>query len=135
MKITLADISDRDGIIRAIEAFDQGPDGGMIVMPSPITAVYRSTIITLAAERHIPTVYPYRYFVADGGLMSYGVDLHDQFRQAALYINRILRGAKPSDLPVQQPSKFELVINLKTAKALGLTFPQPLLLIADEVIQ
>jgi putative tryptophan/tyrosine transport system substrate-binding protein len=135
MTITLGDVSDRDGIVRAIEAFEQGPGTGMIVMPSPITAVYRTTIITLAAEHHIPTVYPYRYFVADGGLVSYGVDLRYQFRQAAFYINRILHGEKPSDLPVQQPTKFELAINLKTAKALGLTVPPLLLARADQVIE
>jgi putative ABC transport system substrate-binding protein len=135
MNIKLADISDRDGIVRAVEALEQDPGVGMIVMPSPITAVYRRTIIALADEHRIPTVYPYRYFASDGGLLSYGVDLRDQFRQAAIYISRILHGAKPSELPVQQPTKFELVINLKTAKALGHTVPPSLLLSADEVIE
>jgi putative ABC transport system substrate-binding protein len=106
-----------------------------VVMPSPMTAVHRSTIITMAAERRIPAVYPYRYFVVDGGLLAYGVDIRGQFRQAAFYINRILQGTKPSDLPVQQPSKFELVINLKTAKALGLNLKPALLTQADEVIE
>jgi len=135
MKITHASVSDRAEIVRAIEAFEQGPETGMIVMPSPVTAVHRNTIITLAAERHIPTVYPYRYFVVDGGLVAYGTDIRDQYRRAALYISRILQGAKPSDLPVQQPSKFELIINLKTAKALGLVVPPTLLTQADEVIE
>jgi putative ABC transport system substrate-binding protein len=104
-------------------------------MPSPITAVHRSAIITLAAERHIPTIYPYRYFVVDGGLVAYGTDIRDQYRRAAAYISRILHGTQPSDLPVQQPTKFELVINLKTAKALGLTVPPALIARADEVIE
>ena len=135
MTIKLASVSDRVGIIGAIETFVQGPDIGMIVMPSPITAVHRSTIITLAAERHIPTIYPYRYFVVDGGLVAYGTDIRDQYRRAGPDISRILHGTQPSDLPVQQPTKFELVINLKTAKAFGLTFPPTLITSADEVIE
>jgi ABC-type uncharacterized transport system substrate-binding protein len=135
MTIKLANVTDHAGIVRAIEGIGQDSDTGMVVMPSPVTAVHRGTIITMAADRHIPAVYPYRYFVADGGLLAYGVDIRDQFRQAAFYINRILQGAKPSDLPVQQPSKFELVINLKTAKALNLSVPPTLLTQADEVIE
>ena len=135
MTIKLANVTDRAGIVRAIEEIGEGSDTGIVVMPSPVTAVHRGTIITMAAERHIPAVYPYRYFVVDGGLLAYGMDIRDQFRQAAFYINRILQGAKPSDLPVQQPTKFELVINLKTAKALGLNLKPALLTQADEVIE
>jgi putative ABC transport system substrate-binding protein len=95
----------------------------------------REKIIAFAAKHRLPAMYPYRFFVADGGLMSYGTDLADLYRRAAFYIDRILKGAKPSELPVQQPTKFEFVINIKTAKALGLTVPPGLLVRADEVIE
>jgi hypothetical protein len=101
--------------------------GGIIVMSDPFTLVHRTVIVSLAARHRIPTVYPYRYFAADGGLLSYGVDTPDLFRRSASYVDRILNGTKPSDLPVQQPIKFELVLNLKTAKALGLDVPPALL--------
>ena len=97
--------------------------------------MHRKAIIALAAQYRLPAVYTLRYFAASGGLMSYGPDLTDLFRRAAAYVDRILRGAKPSDLPVQAPTKFELVINLKTAKALGVTIPPSLLATADEVIE
>jgi putative ABC transport system substrate-binding protein len=109
-------------------------EGGVIVMSDPFTAVHRRVIVTLAARYRIPVVYPYRFFTADGGLMSYGADVPDLFRRSASYINRILGGATPRDLPVQQPTKFELVVNLSAAKALGLTVPDTLLARADEVI-
>jgi putative tryptophan/tyrosine transport system substrate-binding protein len=108
---------------------------GVIVMPDSSTATYRETICSLADRYRLPTIYPFRFFVSGGGLLSYGIDLPDQLRGAASYVDRILRGAKPSELPVQLPTKFELVINLKTAKALSLTVPDKLLATADEVIE
>jgi putative tryptophan/tyrosine transport system substrate-binding protein len=126
----------RQPIEQAIDAFAQeGNGGGLIVLPSPVADSSRDLIIGAAARHKLPAIYAYRYFVTDGGLMSYGINTADQFKQAASYIDQILRGAKPTDLPVQQPTKFELVINLKTAKALGLTVPPKLLLTADEVIE
>jgi putative tryptophan/tyrosine transport system substrate-binding protein len=105
------------------------------VVPDITTTVNRGLIVTLAARNRLPAVYPFGFFVRDGGLMSYGVDADDRFRQSASYIDRILKGSKPADLPVQQPTKFELVINLNTVKALGLTIPRSLLVQADEVIE
>ncbi len=122
-------------IERAVPQFARGPDDGLIVVSGPSAAVHRELIITLAARYRLPTVYPYRYHVASGGLISYGPDTTDPYRRAAGYIDRILKGEKPADLPVQAPSKYELVINLKTAKALGLEAPPTLLAIADEVIE
>jgi putative tryptophan/tyrosine transport system substrate-binding protein len=107
----------------------------LIVLPDLFTATNRQSIITLAAHHRLPAVYPARYFVASGGLMSYGIEMLETYRQAASYVDRILKGERPSDLPVQQPTKFEFVINLKTAKALGLTVPPQLLARADEVIE
>jgi putative tryptophan/tyrosine transport system substrate-binding protein len=111
------------------------PNGGLIISPDALTVTNRPQIIALAARYGLPTIYSERIFAVDGGLLSYGSDYVDHFRQAASYVDRILRGAKAADLPVQQPSKFYLVINLKTAKALGLTVPETLLATADEVIQ
>ena len=111
------------------------PRSGLIVMPDNFTSVHRKLIISLAAQFRIPTIYPYRYFADEGGLLSYGVHIKDLFRRAAEYVSRILRGADPADLPVQAPTKFELVINLKTAKALGLVIPRVLLVGADQVIE
>ena len=107
----------------------------MVVLPGPETISHRELITTLAARHKLPAVYPYRYFVTNGGLICYGPDELQQHRQAAGYVDRILKGAKPGELPVQLSSKFELVINLKTAKALGLTIPEPFLQRADEVIE
>lgn len=111
------------------------PGSGLIVFPGNSTTVYRALIISLAARAHIPAIYPYRYFADDGGLLSYGVDVLDLFRRAPDYVDRILRGAKPADLPVQAPNKFELVINLKTARALGLAVPRILLAGANALIE
>ena len=117
----------------AVLARDQR--SGLIVAPDGFTQVHRKLVLDLATRFQLPAIYPYRHYADEGGLMSYGVDTHHQIRQAASYIDRILRGAQPADLPVQQPTKFELVINHKTAKTLGLTIPETLLATADEVIQ
>jgi len=106
-----------------------------VVPPDGTLVTHRDLIVTLAARHRLPAVYPYRHFVAAGGLMSYGIDYVEPCRQAAIYVDRILRGAKPADLPVQAPSKYETILNLKTAKALGLTVPPGLLVAADEVIE
>ena len=120
---------------RSIAEFARAPNGGMIVPPSGLALVHRDLIITLAARHRLPTVYPYNFFVTYGGLASYGPDEIDEYRLAAGYVDRILKGEKPANLPVQAPTKYELAINLKTAKALGLTVPQSLLSTADEVIE
>jgi putative ABC transport system substrate-binding protein len=122
-------------IERAIAAFARLANGGLIVTPSAGNAVHRELITTLAARYKLPTIYSDRLNVTEGGLISYGPDRVDEFRRAAGYVDRILKGEKPADLPVQAPTKFELVINLKTAKALGFTIPTTLLATADEVIQ
>jgi putative tryptophan/tyrosine transport system substrate-binding protein len=109
--------------------------GGLLVLPSVFTVTHRKAIIALAARYRIPAVYSFPFFAADGGMMSYGVDLDDLFRRAAAYVDRILKGDRPGDLPVQNPTKFKLIINLKTAKALGVSVPQTLLATADEVIE
>ena len=111
------------------------PNGGLIVMPDSFTDANREEITSLAARYHLPAVYAYRFFTERGGLLSYGADLSDNFRRAADYVDRVLKGEKPADLPVQAPTKFELAINLKTAKVLGLTVPSSLLARADEVIE
>jgi ABC-type uncharacterized transport system substrate-binding protein len=127
----------RDGheLTSGIETFAGEPDGGLMVLPDVSTANNRDLIIALAKRHRLPAVYPYRYFAASGGLFSYGSDVADVFRRAASYVDRVLKGAKPADLPVQAPTKYELVINLKTAKALGLEVPPMLLARADEVIE
>jgi putative ABC transport system substrate-binding protein len=121
-------------IERALEAFGREPDGGLIVLPDVSTMYHRDLIITLAARHRLPAIYPFRYFAASGGLMSYGTDVSDVFRRAAGYVDRILKGAR-AGLPVQAPSKFELVMNLKAAKTLGISMPPLLLGRADEVIE
>src|SRR5215472_15763403 len=122
-----------DEVEDAITRFTSVPNSGMIVSPHPITR--GKLIIDLAARYRLPTIYPFDFHVRDGGLISYGVDQVDQFRRAAAYVDRILKGEKPADLPVQEPTKYELVINLKTAEALGLNVPPTLLTIADKVIE
>jgi len=122
-------------IERAVAAFARSANGGLIVTPNASVSVHRALIVTLAARHKLPAVYPFRYHATDGGLISYGVNTVDQFRLAAGYVDRILKGERPADLPVQAPTKYELVINLKTAKALGLNVPNTLIGRADEVIE
>jgi putative ABC transport system substrate-binding protein len=122
-------------IERAIESFAHMPDSGLIFPPDALTVTHRDLIIAIAARYRLPAVYALNLFVAAGGLMSYGTDQNDMFRLAAFYVDRILRGDKPAELPVQAPTKFETSVNLKTAKALGLTVPPGLLVAADEVIE
>jgi ABC-type uncharacterized transport system substrate-binding protein len=122
-------------IERAIETFAHQPNGGLVLPPDATTIQNRDLIIGLAARHRLPAVYSFRFFVTGGGLMSYATDLVDQYRRAATYVDRILRGANPADLPVQAPTKYETTINLKTAKALGLAVPSGLLVAADEVIE
>ena len=128
-------LRDADEIERAITDFARTPNGGLILTASALSTVRRDLIITLAAQHKLPTVYFERHFVAAGGLISYGADFIDQHRRAAGYVDRILKGEKPANLPVQAPTKYELIVNLKTAKALGLTLPSSLLARADEVIE
>jgi putative tryptophan/tyrosine transport system substrate-binding protein len=130
------DVRDRGEIERALAAFAQGPNDGVIVTGSPRSVAYRDLIVAAVAKHRLPAVYGGgRFFAAAGALLSYGVDFLDQFRRAAAYVDRILKGEKPGDLPVQAPTKYELVINVKTAKALGLEVPTALLARADEVIE
>jgi putative tryptophan/tyrosine transport system substrate-binding protein len=129
------DLRDAAEIERAITAFAAGQNGGLIVPASSLAIIHRALIIALAARHRLPAVYPYRFYVNEGGLIAYGPDPIDSYRRAAGYVDRILKGEKPADLPVQAPTKFETVVNLKTAKALGLTVPPGVLAIADEVIE
>ena len=130
-----APVSDDSEVAAMMAGLAREERGGLLVVPSPFTLVHRDAIVALAARHRLPAVYPYRLFAAAGGLMSYGVDFTDAFRRSATYVDRILKGEKPADLPVQAPTKFELVINLKTAKALGITIASSLLATADEVIE
>ena len=135
VQVTAAGARDTAAVERAVNEFAREPGGGLIVFPNPVTEGNQKLIIAIAAQHRLPAAYGFRHFVADGGLISYGIDLADQYRQAASYVVRILRGEKPADMPVQQPTKFELVLNLKTAKTLGLDVPPSLLARADEVIE
>ena len=135
VELSPVDVRDAPEIERAVTAFAGIENGGLVVTASPSGTVHRELIIALAARHKLPAVYWQRFYLASGGLMSYGPDLLDQYRRAAGYVDRILKGEKPADLPVQAPTKYELVINLKTAKALGLTVPATLLARADEVIE
>ena len=135
VQVSAAGAANADEITHGIEAFANEPGGGMIVLSNPVNDANRGLIIALMARHLMPAIYAYPHYVREGGLVSYGVDPIVQFRQAATYVDRILKGAKPADLPVQQPTKFDLTVNLKTAKALGLTIPPSLLARADEVIE
>jgi len=135
VELTARGVGDVTEIARAIEVIGAASSGGLIVLPDFFTAANHELIIALAAQHRVPAVYPYRYFAVDGGLMSYGVNTAEEFRRAATYVDQILRGANPGELPVQAPNKFEFVVNLKTAKTLGLTIVPTLLALADEVIE
>ena len=128
-------IRDVGEIEHAIEVFARAGNGGLMVLPDISTLNHRDLIIALASRHRLPAIYPFRYFATSGGLMSYGIDVADVYRRAASYVDRILKGAKPSDLPVQLPTKFELVLNLKTAKAMGLKLSPEVLALVDEVIE
>lgn len=132
IKAAVQDVRDID---QAILTLAQGNGGGLIVIGEPFTNLHRSKILELAARYKLPTICPYRFYAMNGCLISYGVDFADQFRRAATYVDRILKGAKATDLPVQTPTKFEFVINLKTAKALNITVPPLVIARADEVIE
>jgi putative ABC transport system substrate-binding protein len=135
LEVHAINVRDAAGIERAIEAFARIPNGGMIVTASALAIIHRDLIVKLAARHRLPTVYFQKVFVTAGGLISYGADFIDQYRRAAGYVDRILRGEKPADLPVQAPTKYELAINLKAAKAGGFTIPPQVLTSADEVIE
>jgi putative ABC transport system substrate-binding protein len=133
--LSSVDVRDAGEIERAVTAFTRSPNGGLIVTASALATHHRDLIIALAARLRLPAVYPYRRFVDDGGLISYGPDFVDQYRQAAGYVDRVLKGEKPAEMPVQAPTKYEIVINLKTTKSLGLNVPSAVLARADEVIE
>ena len=135
VQVSPVDVHDAGEIERGVTAFARGLNGGLIVTAGALTISHRQPIIALAARHKLPAVYPARFHVTAGGLISYGPDLVDQFRRAAGYVDRILKGEKPADLPVQSATKYELAINLKTAKTLDLTVPPSLIARADEVIE
>jgi putative ABC transport system substrate-binding protein len=135
VEVNPVNMRDAGEIEHAVAAFARSPNGGLVVTSSALAVRHRELIIALAARHKLPAVYYRRYFVASGGLVSYGYDLVDQYRRAAAYLDRVLKGEKPAELPVQAPTKYELVINLKTAKALGLDIPTTVLARADEVIE
>ena len=135
MEVIPVNIRNAGEIEQSVETFARSPNGGLIPVGSAVVVRHRELILTLAARHKLPAVYWERFFVAAGGLMSYGPDLVEQFRQAAGYVDRILKGEKPADLPVQAPTKYDLVINLKTVKALGFDLPATVLARADEVIE
>ena len=133
--LTVSPIHDSAGMERALASVASQPNGGLVLLPDAFTWSIRGQVVALAARYRLPAIYQYGHIAREGGLMSYGISLFDVFRQTATYVDRILNGAKPADLPVQLPTKFELAINLKTAKALGLQIPDRLLALADEVIE
>ena len=135
VRLVASQVKDPAEIEPAIRAIAEEPNGGLVVLPSPISVVHREPIVALAARHRLPAVYGFSIFVKSGGLASYGVDTADLYRRPAQYVDRILKGVKPADLPVQQPAKFELAVNLKTAKALGLDVPLILQQRADEIIE
>ena len=135
MEVSAINLRNASQIEQAIMRFASSPNGGLILTTSALSVIHHNLVIALAAQHKLPAVYYRRYFVTSGGLISYGYDVDEQFRGAARYVDRILKGQKPADLPVQAPTKYELVINLKTAKALGLAVPPTLLARADEVIE
>jgi putative tryptophan/tyrosine transport system substrate-binding protein len=135
VEISAIGVGSAEEIERGITAFARAQSGGLIVLPLPTTVIHRSLIFKLAAQHRLPAVYGSRFWATEGGLASYGYDILDQYRRAAGYVDRILKGEKPADLPVQAPTKFELAINLKTANTLGLDMPPTLLARADEVIE
>jgi ABC-type uncharacterized transport system substrate-binding protein len=135
VELSPVDVRDAGEIERSVATFASRLNGGLIVTASPLAGVHRNLIVTLAARHKLPAVYPARFYVTANGLISYGPDLFDQYRRAAGYVDRILKGEKPAELPVQTPTKYELVINLKTARALGLAMPPAVLSRADEVIE
>jgi putative ABC transport system substrate-binding protein len=135
VEVSPVSLANADEIERGVSAFASGANGGLIVTPSSLAIVHRELVITLAARLRLPAIYPFRYFVTAGGLIAYGPDVIDQYRRAAGYVDRILKGEKAGDLPVQQSTKFELAINIRTAKSLGLAVPPSLLAVADEVIE
>jgi putative tryptophan/tyrosine transport system substrate-binding protein len=135
VRIVPGAVRDREEIESVIDTFAREPNGGLLLPPDAITFVHQQLILRLAARHRLPAIYPYRAWAVNGGLLSYGIDVVDQFRRATSYIDRILKGENPGDLPVQAPTEFKMVINLKTAKALGLEVPPTLLARADEVIE
>jgi putative ABC transport system substrate-binding protein len=135
ISIAMPALSGEPEIGPAIDHFARDPGGGLIVLPTPFTSTHRHPIISAAARNRLPAIYPFRFFAEDGGLIVYGSDGRDIFRRAASYVDRILRGEKPENLPIQQPTKFEMIVNLKTARSLGLSVPPVLITTADEVIE
>jgi putative tryptophan/tyrosine transport system substrate-binding protein len=135
LELNPIDARDAGEIEQRVSDFARTPNGGLVVVTSPSVIVHRDLIIGLAARHRLPAIYPFRYHVVSGGLISYGPDTVHPFRQAASYVSRILRGEKPADLPVQAPTKYETVLNMKTARALGLQVPDYVLVRADEVIE
>jgi putative tryptophan/tyrosine transport system substrate-binding protein len=135
MQVTTAPVTDMAAVEGVVAKQASEPNGGLIVLNEDFTIAHREEIVSLIGSYRVPSVYPFRFFTELGGLASYGIDLNDNFRRAASYVDRILKGEKPTDLPVQAPVKFELTINLKTAKNLGLKISRDFLLVADEVIE
>jgi putative ABC transport system substrate-binding protein len=133
--VTAPVISSASELQASVTIFSDQQHAGLIVLPSPLIAVNRDKIIALAVQHRLPAIYPYSFFARSGGLASYGVNTSDLYRRAASYVDRILKGERPADLPVQQPTKYELVINLKAARAIDLVIPESFLLRADEVIE